>query len=240
MKNRNWFWGFFFLLAAVFLIASQIGSFVHIGFFSILITILLAALFIDSLIKLNYFGIFVPLGFLYMIFQQPLSLPYLTPWLLILSSVLISIAFSIFFRKKPNKSFEIHGKIHHEHDQDHFNHSGENIDDNNPYVKVSFGSSSKYLHADHFKSGQFTVSFGELEVYFDQVQLDPEGADVFVDCSFGALKLFIPRQWNVSENIHTSLGGIDYKGRKEQTADNAPRLNLTGNVQLGGIELHYV
>ena len=36
MKNRNWFWGFFFLLSAVFVIASQIGSFGQIGFISIL------------------------------------------------------------------------------------------------------------------------------------------------------------------------------------------------------------
>ena len=142
MKNRNWFWGFFFLLSAIFVIASQIGSFGQIGFISILATVLLAALIIHSIADRNYFGIFVPLAFLYMIYRQPLHLIEISLWLLILAAVFASMGFSFLFRSHPQS------KMHWHDDYEHAHQTVENIDDNNPYAKVSFGASSTYLHGD--------------------------------------------------------------------------------------------
>lgn len=234
MKNRNWFWGYFFLLSAVFVIASQIGSFGQIGFISILATVLLTALIIHSAADRNYFGIFVPLAFLYMIYRQPLHLIEISLWLLILAAVFASMGFSFLFRSHPKSKMYWHDDFEHAHQ------TVENIDDNNPYAKVSFGASSKYLHGDCLKSGQFFVSFGALELFFDQAQLSPDGAELFLDCSFGAIKLFVPRHWRVIDSLHASLGGVDNDIRLSQPAENAPQLTLTGNVQLGGVEIHYI
>ncbi|MEQ8155554.1 MAG: hypothetical protein ABRQ25_11825 [Clostridiaceae bacterium] len=234
MKNRNWFWGFFFLLSAIFVIASQPGAFGHVGFLSILATVLLAALFIESLIKLNFFGTFIPLAFLYIIYWEPLDLVYISPWLLIFAAILASIGFSILFGRHPEKPIHFHGG------NDCFKKSNESTDDNNPYAKVKFGASSKYLHSDCLKSGQFTVSFGALEVFFDQAQLSSEGAEIFIDCSFGAVKLYVPRHWRVKDNIQASLGGMDNNSRSSQASENSPVLTITGSVQFGGIEIHYV
>ncbi|HAN20874.1 MAG: hypothetical protein A2Y15_04670 [Clostridiales bacterium GWF2_36_10] len=234
MKNKNWFWGFFFLLAAVFVVASQTDSFGEIGFLSIIATILLVSLFIHSLIKLNFFGVFLPLAFLYMIYWQPLDLIEISNWVLILTSILISISFSILFNVHPKK-------VEHWHcGNKNFNQTTENIDDNNPQTKVSFGASSKYLHADCLKSGQFTVSFGALEVFFDQAQLSPDGAEIFLDCSFGSITLYVPKHWKVKESINASLGGVENNMRHSQPTENAPVLTLKGNVRLGGIEIKYI
>lgn len=236
MKNKNWFWGLFFLLSAVFVIASQTGSFGQIGFLSILATVLLAAIIIRSLADLNFYGVFIPLGLLYLIYWQPLALIYISPWLLLLAAVLAGIGFSFFFHKHPHKAV-----CSCSHDEiEHFNQTSENIDDNNPYAKVTFGSSSKYLHADCLKSGQFIASFGALEVFFDQAQLSPEGAEIFLDCSFGSIKLYVPKHWRVLDNLHASLGGVDNDTRLSQPNENSPRLTLTGSVQLGGIEIQYI
>ena len=62
MKHNNWFWGIFFVLAAIFVIATQVTSFTVIGFWSIAATVLLAAIFVQSLIKLNFFGVFLSLA----------------------------------------------------------------------------------------------------------------------------------------------------------------------------------
>jgi tellurite resistance protein TehA-like permease len=60
MKKRNIFWGIFFVVATVLLIASQLGSFMEIGFWSLLGTILLIAIIIQSCIYRVFFGILMP------------------------------------------------------------------------------------------------------------------------------------------------------------------------------------
>lgn len=256
MKNRNWFWGIFFLLSALFVIGIQLNSFVEIGFISILATIFLISIMIDSIIRCNFFGIFVPIAFLYDIYSKPLNLVDISIWLLLLSAVLASIGFSIIFKKHP-KDWAYHGNYVYKHSKgndqvnqfgsvtengqvNQFNTTTENMDDNNPYAKVSFGSASKYLHGNAIKSGQFIVSFGSMEVYFDQAQLDPEGADIFLDCSFGAIQLYVPRNWRVRDNIHATLGGVDNEAKFARTDDNSPILNLNGNVSFSGVEIHYI
>lgn len=234
MKNRNWFWGIFFLLSAVFVIACQTGAFGQIGVLSILATVLLATLLIHSIIHLNFFGVFIPVALFYMIYRQPLGLVEISPWLLLMSAVFASIGFSFLFHSHSCI------KMHHHSEMDHFNQTTESTDDNNPFAKVSFGASSKYLHGDCLKSGQFSVSFGALELFFDEAKLSPDGAEIFLDCSFGAIKLYIPKGWRVIDNMQASLGGVDNNTRLSHPDENAPRLTVSGNVQLGAVEIHYV
>ncbi len=237
MKNRNWFWGSFFLLAAIFVLASQFGSFGEIGILSILATVLLVAIIIHSAIRLNFFGIFLPVAFLYPIYQKPLGFVPIGLWLLVFAAVLASIGFSCIFH--PNHHWE--KWVHHGHGGiESMEHTSENIDDNNPYSKVSFGASSKYLHGDSVKSGQFLVSFGSLEVFFDQAQLSPEGAEMLLDCKFGSIKLFIPRTWRVYDNLHASLGSVENDMRIARPTEDSPCLTLNGSVELGSVEIHYI
>jgi len=233
MKNKNLFWGIFFILTALAIIAMQTGSFEQISILSFLIGVFLTAIVILSLVKLNFFGVFPPMAFLYMIFWKPLGLVNINYWLLILSSVLISIGFSIIFGKQ------------HKNRWDHKVRNGtenisESIDDNNPVVSVRFGSSGKYLHTDNLQSGKFNVYFGELELFFDQVLLNTEGVEIFVDCNFGSLILNIPKQWRVNDNIHVTLGEVKNKIRQVNPADDAPKLTITGKVQIGAIEIRYI
>ena len=234
MKNRNWFWGFFFLLAAVFVIARQTGSFGEVGIVSILATVLLAALIIQSVISRNFFGIFIPLAVLYVIYRQPLNLIEISIWQLILTAVFASIGLNFLFGRHHHMKRYRHGRV------EHFDQSRENVDDNNPFANVSFNSSCKYLHADCLKGGQFFVSFGSLELFFDHAQPSPDGAEIFLDCSFGSAKLYVPKSWKVIDNLQASLGTVDNDIRLSQPEGNAPRLTLTGNVQFGKIEIHYI
>lgn len=233
MKHNNWFWGVFFVLAAVFVIASQVTSFTQIGVWSIVGTVLLAAIFIQSLIHLNYFGVFTSIALAYWIFQLPLHLYIISPWLLILAAVLLSIGFySIFHKRSKYQHVTCHGKDEY--------HTVEEIDDNNPYVKVSLGASSKYLHADSLKGGQFYCNLGSLEVYFDQVQLDPNGAEIYINCSLGSINLYFPKTWRIIDKLNSSLGGVKNETRFNNPHENAPQVTVTGNVSLGAVEVHYV
>jgi predicted membrane protein len=232
-KHNNWFWGVFFVLAAVFVVVSQVMPMAQIGFWSILAGVLLAAAFIQSLVHLNYFGVFITLAAGYWIFMQPLHLFYISPWLLFLAALLLSIGFHSMFQRQAK----------HRYDQSHDGGAArtvEDIDDNNPYVKVTFGSTSKYLHGDSLKTGQFYCSFGELEIYFDQARLDPTGAEIFLNCSCGSVTLYVPRNWRVVDKLHSSLGSVKDELRRANPDPDAPVLTLTGSISLGAVEVQYV
>ena len=229
LRNKNIFWAIFLLFIAVFILASQFNWFINIGVWSIIATALICAMIIDSIFKLQYFGIFFPMAFLYKIFEKPLGLPEISIWILFLVAILIASSFSMIF---PNKR---HGRTYC-HKSKHSS-TKENIDDNNPQIKLSFGESSKYLHSDSLKGGDFSASFGELNVYFDQVQLNPEGAEIYLDCSFGALNIFVPREWKIVDKVEANLGSVQNNINNSSLDVNAPCLTIKGYVRFGSIEI---
>lgn len=234
MKKSKWFWGVFFILSAVFVIASQVTDFVRIGFWSVLGAVLLVAVMIQSAVHRNFFGIFIPLVLLYEIFWQPLALVHISVWVLLAAAVLLSIGFSCIFRCRPpviqNKP-ENSGR---------FQGTTESIDDNNPEAKVSFGASTKYLHSNALKTGRFYASFGSLEIYLDQARLCPEGAEIYVDCHFGSIEIYVPNWWRVESNVHASIGAANAGERSVEAGPDAPLLTITGNVSFGAVEVNYI
>lgn len=233
MKIRNWFWGIFFMLSAVFVIVSQTVGFGQFGFWSIAATVFLVALLIHSLAELNYFGIFLPVAFLYKIYCAVFLLPDISIWKLLLAAVLASIGFEMIFHKHHKW-----GSCLHENYKD-YKHISETVDDNHPSAKSSFGASSQYLHGDSIESGEFISSFGALEIYFDQAHLNPSGAEIYLDCNFGAIKLYVPKDWPVRDNIHVGLGAVD-NTRIAPPDNSLPTLTLVGNTKFGAVEIHYI
>ncbi|MGI6004616.1 MAG: LiaF transmembrane domain-containing protein [Christensenellales bacterium] len=246
MNNKNWFWGVYLILAAALLIASQFVSFAAIGFWSIVATILLVAMIIQSLIRRHYPFVLVPAAILYVIYQKPLGLAYVSPWMLITAAVLAAIGLSLIFRKHPEHFFCSHTKGHSHGACEHYavSEAGEsqgNQDDNNPYAKVRFGSVSRYLHSTNLTAGHFAVSFGAIEVFMEEAQIDPAGAQIFLECSFGAITLYVPKHWNVVDRTNKAFGGVEIDTRIHRPAEGAaPTLVLTGNVNFGGVEVRYV
>lgn len=234
MKKRNWFWGIFFILATILLIASQLGSFVAIGFWSLLATIVLVAIIVQSCVYRAWPGIFVPLALLYLIFQTPLGWPYLAPWILIIAAILLSIGFQILFRSRPCNPN---------------NYTGANIksdvsdnnDDNHPIINLKFGNVVRYLRSTAFTGGEFSCHFGAIEVYFDHATLSPQGAELFLNCHFGAIKLFVPRNWPVENRTQGSMGALEFKNSGIAQPDHSlPKLVLTGSINMAGVEVFYI
>lgn len=238
MKHRNWFWGIFFLAAGFFVVASQVGGFVHLGFWSIVATILLLAAFIGSLMDVSFFGIFVSAALLYAIYQKPLNWPFVSVWLLLLTAVFISIGLSFIF----------HGRFHRRWAKRKY--CGENwggpcsteeyVDDDHVSISQSFSEGSKYLHAECLRQANISSSFGKLNVYFDGVKLSPDGAEIYVDVSFGTLEVYLPKDWRVIDQVHTSAGAVNNNMRSNVMAGDAPVLTFKGRVSFGSLEIRYV
>jgi len=253
-RGWAWGWGIFLILIAALVLANQFGGFLELGFWSIAVAALAVAYFIKCLVDLSFASLPIPLAALYYIFQVPLGLPVITFWPLVLVTVLVTAGLHVlipqkrfvFKHRKRNKDTiytgdsTVMGGSSIIDSEDFDGRIEEGGGDNNPRISVQFGGGSRYLHADCLETVELDCSFGGLEVYFDHVQLSPNGAEAFLNCKFGAIELYVPAHWRIIDNMSASLGGVEIKNRRDPTDDNAPTLTVSGNVSFGGVEVHRI
>ena len=228
-------WGTFLLLAAAFIIANQVGGFVDIGFWSILVAALALAYLVQCMFRLYFASLPIPLAILYIAFQTTLSLPYINMWMLILASVLAALGLHTLLPKRKKKHNS--GGVYIKQSKPRTEVGG---DEKNPHISVQFGSISRYLHSECLETVQLECKFGSLEVFFDQVHLSPEGAEAFCDCKFGNIVLFVPKEWDVTDEADRAFGGVDISNRRVSPEPDAPKLLIRGNVSFSGIEVKYI
>lgn len=241
--HRNWFWGTFFVLAAGILIASQLGVLsYHIGFWTLLVAMFLVATFVGSLIQVSVTGMIFSLAFLAIIFAKPLGIVTLAPWTILGAALLLSIGLSMIIKPRwrwhRNVTF---WEGHHDWDKN-FHHGYDNIktvDESETIVDVNMSSSIRYLQSTDFKQAMIKVSMGNAKVYFDNVVLDEDGAIIVVDGSLGGIELYLPRTWNVTSNVNTSLGVVTEKGIQE-SVEGGPQVTIQGNISLGNLTISYI
>jgi len=237
---KFWFsrliWGTFLLLAAVFVLVNQLNGFVNIGVGSVIAAILSIAIIVQCIAHLRFAPLPIPLAVLYAIFQTPLGLPIIQTWALIMVSILTSLGLAILF---PRKSNRIKFKYMHEGKPGKHTRPENGDNNNNPCVSVNFGAVSRRLHAQSLETARLQCNFGAMEVFFDQVKLSPNGAEIALDCSFGAIQLFVPKHWRVIDKLNCTLGGVEVN-KHFAAAENAPVLTLIGSVSLGGVEVEGV
>lgn len=234
MKHKHIFWGIFLLAAAVFIVVGQTVSFAAVGFWSIAATVLLTAAFIASLANVNFFGIFVSAALLYEIYQAPFRWQAVNVWILLLAAVLASVGCGIIF--------------HPHRDRCRYGHNGgeaygggtETLEGDHIVSRCGFSESCKYLRSNGLKTADLSVSFGKMEVYFDQVRLAPEGAAVHAQASFGKMELYIPAGWRVVDRTRASFGTVTNRQRADPVPQDAPTLTIDGDASFGELEIHPV
>jgi len=116
----------------------------------------------------------------------------------------------------------------------------ESDDANNPYISVKLGGISRYLRSDRLETVRLDCSLGGLEVYFDHVQLSPDGADAFVDCKLGSVEMYVPGSWRVVNDMSASLGNVEVDSQLESAPMESPTLTVSGGVSLGNVEVHRI
>ena len=237
-RHSNALWGTFLLLAAAFLLINQLYGFARINPGSIIIAILALAFIVQSLARLSFASLLIPIAVLYIIFRAPLHLPHIQTWTLILTAILASAGLAILY---PHKNWRFHSTIkHHGRSGDNLPKFTEGDIDNNPSVSVNFSSVSRRIHANNLETVQLSCNFGEMEIFLDQAELAPTGAEIILNCSFGAIKLYIPRHWKIIDRLSCSLGGVDIERNFTALAENAPQVTLTGSVSFGGVEIRFI
>ncbi|MFR0822748.1 MAG: LiaF transmembrane domain-containing protein [Clostridia bacterium] len=231
MKFRNWFWGIFFILAAVFILLNQLGYFTQIHLFSLICTIILIPIILKSCYHLNFSGILFPLAILCIIYAEPLGITNLTPWPVLAIALFGSIGLSFIFGSHYH-----HSSCHHH--EENFGEVIDSPDENMVNFDVHFGSSIKYVNTEHLQQANVHCSFGAAKVYFDHAQIAPEGAQIYLDISFSGVELYIPKSWHVVNKTNVTLGGIEEKNKMMQA--EGPVVHLVGKVSFSGVEIIYI
>lgn len=242
-------WGLLFIAAAGLIVLHLFGMLGNLSTWTLLVSIPIAAGIIASIIKLWWSGIFMLSAVMVLIYRADIEeLLGITIefWPLVGIAVFLSIGFHILFRKRRHNYFDVNvrsdgqGKyIPTDYSHNYAEPEVETAAGEKLWFSKKFGASSKYINSDNLSYVNIYNSFAGMDVYFDNAKLAPEGAVAEIYNEFGGLELYIPRTWNVVDNIETNFAaGIDL--HKSPWIDGAPTLTLRGSNKFGGIDIKRV
>ena len=253
--NRNWLWGILLLFVAVAIIANQLGWLPRMGFMTMVAAILAVALLITCLTQRSISTLPFVIAMAYIVLRNFELVPHVQLWAILVVAGLVSAGLGFLFPQKTPKGKVVVGAFVSDSDDD--DEDWDDLDDeaasarrreraamggldNNPEINVNFGGVNRYLHADRLETVRLNCNFGGIEAYFDQVDLAPGGATVYIDCKFGGIDMFVPRHWQVDNQVNCFLGALDVGKRKAPLLQDSPILTIVGNVMFGGVDITYI
>lgn len=242
MKKRtsSVMWGILLIVAAAFIVLSAFGLMHDVGVVSIIFTVLFAGIIISNIPSWNFWGIFLPLAGICIIYSDAWGIQRLTPWPVVVIAILVSIGFTLIFKTgSRNRSYNGNAAGG--------NTSGagyrtEYIDQGvNNIVNCStkFASAVKHIRMSNFERANISLSFGNMDVYFDGCGIPSGHAVIDVDGRFGSLVLYIPAGWKVDVQAATMAGRVSERNRASVSA-GSPVVTLNGVMQFGSVEIQYI
>ncbi len=103
---------------------------------------------------------------------------------------------------------------------------------------TSFGENHHVIELPRLSAGEASVSFGELNVDLRGCQEIADGCRIELDCSFGELRLLVPRSCRVKPASSTAFAAVDIQG--EPSADAQVTVDVDCDVSFGEIQICYV
>lgn len=245
MKNHSIFWGIILLGGGVLLVLNALGIGTAFQLVPMLGSLLLLAISVVSFSRLNFVTGLLPLPIITYLWRDQLGLQNMNLWMLLLAALLVGIGLSSIFWRFRKKKFDdsCHSGRHGHHgdwsSEDWKTGGTITSTDDSEYVDVdsSFGEHVKYVRSENLKKVKIDSNFSSVKVYFDQCKVSPEGAVINVDCNFSGVFLYVPRTWNLNNQIHVFAGSVD--GATMSSGDYTP-VTLIGNVNFGNVKIIYL
>lgn len=233
MKKRSLFWGSLIILFAVSLLASGFNVFQEgPSIIRLTLTLLLFVASISSLSPLNFFGVLMPLSFALILNVDYLNIAVQT-WPVIAGTFFLALGLTLLFKRRKISFF---GDF--KEGSTSSSKSGQTVRGESIRVESNFNSSSRYVQGDNVRHANLENNFGNLNVYFDQVTFDPNGATIKVDCNFGNMNLFLPSNIKINNNIESSLASVDQAFHDNET--DGPMVYLEGDVSFGKVDIRFI
>ncbi|MCL2869207.1 hypothetical protein FWF48_00125 [Candidatus Saccharibacteria bacterium] len=236
------FWGLFFLVAAAAVLCQILGVFTFvINIWWLILGIFLVAIMVQAAINLNWFFVFVPAAAIATI------LNYQTSWWNLSGqgvggifgvAVLLTIAFSILFHHQSYRDWRRHLNSHHEFHE--YSDISESADDSREVaIRANMGEAIKYINSQNLEKVLIDCKLGAVKVYFDNAKIAGDELLVNINCSLGGVEMYVPKTWHVVSGLNAIAGGMSEKNRAQLTQDS-PTVRLSGNTNLGGVEIIYI
>ncbi|MCI8306663.1 MAG: hypothetical protein HFH14_01310 [Lachnospiraceae bacterium] len=243
-NRRDVFWGIMFIAIATFILLNQFGLVdMVIGTGNIVLAIVFLATLIKSIMMLSFPGIFISLAFLWIIFDDYIGVPHISEVVVIFTAVLFAIGFSMIFpsTKRKMNYFSRDDRWSDYGDVDREGRHQKVVHDENDgkvFCSNRFGASAKYVDSRNLKSVRIENSFGELKVYFDNAIMDGNSVEISVSVSFGALELYIPKEWAAFNRVNALAASV--KEANHGNPDGNHSVVLVGSVSFGELSVIYV
>ncbi len=103
---------------------------------------------------------------------------------------------------------------------------------------LSFGEKTHQVNLPMLAGGDASVSFGELTVDLSGCETVTENCYVQANCSFGELRVKVPRRFRVEPRTGTAFASVNVVGHPD--SEVAGIIFLDANVSFGEIEIRYI
>lgn len=246
MRKHSIFWGIILLGGGVLLLLNALGIGTQFELVPMLGSILLLAISVVSLVQLNFVMGFLPLSVIAYLWRDNIGLPDKNIWLVFVAALLLGIGLSsIFWKAKKARFAGRHRRGDKWGSGDKCGHGDWSSagtvtsSEDGEFVNVdsNFGEHVKYVRSTNLKKVKIDGNFSSIKVYFDQCQISPEGATIYVDCNFAGVILYVPRTWNLDNQMHVFAGSVD--GITLSTGDYTT-VALIGEVHFGEVKIVYI
>lgn len=134
--------------------------------------------------------------------------------------------------KKPNK-----GRFHVERDGQNYSQKL-NTDNGFLTYTASFGESIQHVTMDTLCGGEISTNFGEYTVDLSGISSVAPECVLDLKCSFGELRLLVPKQHPVRPASSTAFASVEIIGEPDPAADTA--LDVNAHVSFGEITIEYI
>lgn len=248
MKNRNVFWGVLLILGALLIIGNEFNIFfIGVAARRVILAVIFGVILIRGLITRSYGLVFVSLVVLIKFFGELIAADNISLLSAVVIAGLLSIGLSLIFPKKKNATFiGFNGNVgggstdnNFQNNNNMFGSVADEMTGSNIYYNNKFGEATKYVRTSNLVNAKLENSFGELKVYFDNAAILQENVVIDVSCIFGEVQIFVPRQWNVQQNISPVFADVK-EVYKCQPAAELPRINIVGSVSFGEVQIIYI
>ncbi len=233
------FWGITFILFAILLTLQALGITINIFNIVPLWKMFLMAMFlywiIEQVIKKHFSHVIFPLVFLVMAFEDELVTLLkiesgdIAPWWgFLLVGFLLTAGLSL-LTKKPFIEVVVSSN-NKSKNKDSFKQNGA-ISSNVVYIDCA-NEKNQPLHES------IDNDLGSYSVYFVNTASYTGNGRLNIDNNLGSVTVYIPKDWSIVNKIDNNLGSIVIP--KPEDSDNKKVLYLTGDNNLGKIEVQYL
>ncbi|MBO4901564.1 MAG: hypothetical protein J5518_02040 [Lachnospiraceae bacterium] len=245
-RKRNVLYAILLIVLAVCLILWKLNVFnlpasvAGVSTWGLIVSVIMLLIIIHSVLDLNFAGVFIPLAVIGIVFDKPLGITAISPGILIISAVLLTIAFEMLFSK--HKHFRRH-RFHGEEEENAFRSEkyfeSTSVDDEMGHIvhTAKFGSATKYVRTSNLISADLSTQFGEMSVFFDGAQAPGGRVNIHSQVSFGEMDLYIPKDWHVENRVSVTLGHCDDRCRNDETPERTVTCVIDGSVAFGELKL---